>query len=71
MPDDVPPLDERREQRRLATEEALGFIMARIADFRRAAELIRFRVRVALGLSVLALIGLRMWTRWVWECSLL
>ena len=40
MPDDVPPLDERREQRRLATEEALGFIMARIAELptRRGAD---------------------------------
>src|ERR1700736_4384262 len=40
MPDDVPPLDERREQPRLATEEALGFIMARIAELptRRGAD---------------------------------
>ena len=34
-------------------------------------ELIRFGIWVALGLAVLALVGLYMWTRWVWECSLL
>jgi hypothetical protein len=44
--------------------------MARIAELPTRRELIRFGIWVALGIGVLALIGLHMWTRWVWACSL-
>ena len=69
MPDDIPTLNDRRYEPRLATEEGLEFIMARIAALPTRRELIHFGVWVALGLCVLALIGLRMWMNWVWACS--
>jgi hypothetical protein len=69
MPDDIPTLNERRYEPRLATEEGLEFIMQRIAALPTRRELIHFGVWVALGLCVLALIGLRMWMSWVWACS--
>jgi hypothetical protein len=64
MPDDMPPLGERRYEPRLVTEAGLEFIMGQIAKFPTRCELIHFRIWVPLGLCVLALIGLRMWTRW-------
>ena len=69
MPDDLPTLKERRYEPRLATEEGIEFIMARIAALPTRRELIHFGVWVALGLCVLALIGLKMWLNWVWACS--
>jgi hypothetical protein len=69
MPDDIPTLNERRYEPRLATEEGLEFIMQRIAALPTRRELIHFGVWVALGLCVLAMIGVHMWLRWVWECS--
>jgi hypothetical protein len=45
------------------------FIMEQLATLPTRRELIRFGVWVALGLCVLAMIGLRVWTRWVWECN--
>ena len=69
MPDDIPTLNDRRYEPRLATEEGLEFIMARIAALPTRRQLIHFRIWVALGLCVLALIGLRMWMNWVWACS--
>jgi hypothetical protein len=45
--------------------------MQRIAALPTRRELIHFGVWVALGLCVLAMIGVHMWLRWVWECSLL
>ena len=47
----------------------LEFIMERIAALPTRRELIRFGVWVALGLCVLALIGLRIWLNWIWACS--
>lgn len=49
----------------------LEFIMQRIAALPTRRELIHFGVWAALGLCVLALIGLRMWSQWVWACSAL
>jgi hypothetical protein len=49
----------------------LEFLIEPVSKLPTRRELIRFGVWVALGLCVLALIGPRMWTRWVWECSLL
>jgi hypothetical protein len=51
------------------TEEGLEFIMQRIAALPTRRELIHFGVWVALALCVLAMIGVHMWLRWVWECS--
>ena len=47
----------------LATEAGLEFIMGQIAKLPTRRELIHFVVWVALGLCVLALVGLRMWDR--------
>jgi hypothetical protein len=69
MPDDIPPFGERRYEPRLATEAGLEFIMGQIAKLPTRRELIRFEVWVALGLCVLALVGLRMWDRYVSACS--
>jgi hypothetical protein len=69
MPDDISPLAERRYEPRLATEEDLEFLMARIAALPTRRELIHFGVWVALGFCVLALVGLKMWMDWVWACS--
>jgi hypothetical protein len=52
MPDDIPSLNERRYEPRLATEQGLEFIMARIAELPTRRELIRFGAWVLLGLSV-------------------
>ena len=60
MPEDMPPLGERRYEPRPATEAGLEFIMGQIAKLPTRCELIHFRVWVLLGLCVLALIGLRM-----------
>jgi hypothetical protein len=54
-----------------AIKTDLEFLMERLSKLPTRRELVRFGVWVALGLCVLALIGLRMWTRWVWACSLL
>jgi hypothetical protein len=69
MPNDIPSPPANRYEPRLATEQDLEFIMARIAALPTRRELIRFGVWVALGLCVLALVGLRMWMNWVWTCS--
>jgi hypothetical protein len=71
MPADVPHLRKRRYEPRHATKEGPEFILARIAKLPTRRGPIRFRIWVALGLGVLALIGLPMWTRWVWERGLL
>ena len=47
----------------------LEFIMRRIAALPTQCELIRFGVWVALGLCVVALVGLRMWDRYIAACS--
>jgi hypothetical protein len=50
----------------------LDFIKKQLSQLSRIPtrrELIHFGVWVALGLCVLALIGLRMWMNWVWACS--
>ena len=44
-------------------------IAERLAQIPTRHELIRFGVWVALGLCVLAIIGLQMWWRWVWAGS--
>jgi hypothetical protein len=62
----LPRYDERRP-----TVSEREFIMEQLATLPTRRELIRFDVWVALGLCVLAMIGLRVWTRWVWECNLL
>jgi hypothetical protein len=54
-----------------AIKTDLEFLMERLSKLPTRRELVHFGVWVALGLCVLALIGLRMWTRWVWACSLL
>jgi hypothetical protein len=64
-----PPTPPRYDERH-PTGSKLGFIMEQLATLPTRRELIRFGVWVALGLCVLAMIGLRMWTRWVWEYSL-
>jgi hypothetical protein len=69
MPDDIPTLNDRRYEPRLAIEEGLEFIMQRIAALPTRRELIHFGVWVALGLCVLALVGVRVWMGWVWACS--
>jgi hypothetical protein len=47
----------------------LEFIMRRIAALPTRRELIHFGVWVALGLCVLALVGLRMWDRYISACG--
>ena len=69
MPDDMPTLPARRYEPRLATEEDLEFIMARIAALPTRRHLIHVGVWIAMGLGVLALLGVHMWLRWVWECG--
>jgi hypothetical protein len=72
MPDDMSPIGERHYQPRSnfpATEAGLEFIMGQIAKVPTRRELIHFGVWVALGLCVLALVGLRMWYRLVSACS--
>jgi hypothetical protein len=49
--------------------EDMAFIKAQLSRLPTRRELTRFRVWVALGLCVLALIGLRMWLNWVWACG--
>jgi hypothetical protein len=46
-------------------------LLERLAQIPTRRELIRSRIWVALGLCVLAIIGVQMWWRWVWACSLL
>jgi hypothetical protein len=65
MPDDIPPLDERRYEPCLATEAGFEFIMGQIAKLPTRRELIHFDVWVALGLCVLAIISIEMWSRYV------
>ena len=48
----------------------LEFISEQIATLLTRRELIRFGVWVAPGLCVLALVGLRMWQRYIQACSL-
>jgi hypothetical protein len=60
MPDDIPPLGERRYEPRVATQEGLEFIMGQVAKLPTRRGLTRFAVWVAIELSVLALVGLRM-----------
>jgi hypothetical protein len=51
------------------TEPTSKFIIERIAAPPTRRERVRFGVWVALGLGVLAMIGLRMWSRHVSACS--
>jgi hypothetical protein len=72
MPDEHYPTFPQRDPERIlqaAIKTDLEFIMARIAALPTRRELIHFGIWVALGLCVLALIGLRMWMNWVWACS--
>jgi multisubunit Na+/H+ antiporter MnhB subunit len=69
MPDDIIPSHRPRYEPRPATEAGLEFIMERIADLPTRRELIRFRIWVALGLCVAALIGLLMWERVIAACG--
>ena len=54
-----------------AIKTDLEFIMERLSKLPTRQEMVRFRIWVALGLCVAALIGVHMWLRWVWACSLL
>jgi hypothetical protein len=65
MPDDIRPLGERRYDPCLATEAGLEFIMGQIAKLPTRCELIHCGVWVALGLCVLAVISIEMWSRYV------
>jgi hypothetical protein len=47
----------------------LDFIKKQLSQIPTRRELIHFGVWVALGLCVLAVIGVHMWLRWVWECT--
>ena len=49
----------------------LELIKKQLAQMPTLKQLCRFGVWVALGLCVAALIGVQMWWRWVWACSLL
>jgi hypothetical protein len=64
LPRTPPSYDERHP---LGTD--LEFIMRRIAALPTRRELIHFGVWVALGLCVPALVGLRMWDRYVAACG--
>jgi hypothetical protein len=65
-PRSPPSYDERHP-----TGAELESLMGRIAALPTRRELVRFGVWVALGLCVLATVGIEMWWRRVWECSLL
>jgi len=67
MPDDIPPLGERRYEPRLATDAGLEFIMWQIAKLRR--DLLHAAVWAGLGLAAAAIIGIEMWWRYVAACS--
>ena len=74
MPDGTLPNLPRRNPEDInlgRMQSDLEFLIRRVSGLPTRRELIRFGVWVALGLCVAALIGLRMWTRWVLECSLL
>jgi hypothetical protein len=74
MPDDHHTVMPRRNPEDInlgAIKTDLEFIMERLSKLPTRRELIRFRIWAALGLCVAALIGVHMWTQWVWECSLL
>jgi hypothetical protein len=72
MPDEdqlyveVPPYTPARHVTEMVPADLL---LERLAQIPTQRELIRFRIWVALGLCVLAIIGVQMWWRWVWACS--
>jgi hypothetical protein len=51
------------------TGSELEFIMEQLAALPTRRELIHFGVWVALGLSVAAIIGIEMWSRYVSACA--
>jgi hypothetical protein len=63
-----PPRPPRFDERPLRRSD-LEFVMEQIAALPTRRELIRFGVWVALGLCVLALVGLQMWDRYISACS--
>jgi hypothetical protein len=63
--DDIPRLGERRYEPRLAIEAGLEFIMGQIAELPTRRQLMQCAGWVLLGLCVIALVGLRMWHRYI------
>ena len=74
MPDDLHLPTPRRNPEDInlgRIRSDLDFLIERVSKLPTRREVIRFRVWAALGLCVAALIGVHMWLRWVWACSLL
>jgi hypothetical protein len=63
------PTSSPRFDERPLTRSDVEFIMGQIAALPTRRELIHFGVWVALGLCVLAMVGLEMWWRYVSACS--
>jgi hypothetical protein len=63
------PRNPPRYNERHPTGSELEFIMGQIAKLLSRRELIRFGVWVALGLCVLAMVGMRMWDRYISACG--